>query len=114
MVLNDLNRIHKRALRIISHDFTSSYEKLLQKSKECTIHQRNLQKLMLEVYDTLAKQNPSFLWDMFQVKDNNDNLRPKNLLMLLQAKTTNYGNGGSIGVAYISEVASYGIPCQMI
>ena len=91
-VKNDMNRTHKRALRILFNNFTSSYEKLLQRSKECTINQRNLQKLMLEVYDTLAKQNPSFLWDMFQVKDNNDNLRPKNLLMLPQTKTTNYGN----------------------
>ena len=47
---------------------------------------------MLEVYSSLTQQNPSFLWDMFHEKDNNYNLRSKNLLMLPQTKTTTYGN----------------------
>ena len=92
-VANDcVNRTHKRALRILFNDFTSSFEELLQKANQCTIHRKNLQKLMVEVYNSLTQQNPSFLWDMFQEKINDYNLRSKNLLMLPQAKTTTYGN----------------------
>ena len=47
---------------------------------------------MLEVYSSLTQQNPSILWDMFQEKENNYNLRSKNLLMLPQTKTNTYGN----------------------
>ena len=79
---NDLNRTHKRALRILLNDHTSTFNELLHRVNECTIHQKNLQKLMLEVYNSLTQQNPSFLWDMFHEKDNKYNLRSKNLLML--------------------------------
>ena len=72
---NELNRTHKRALRILFNDYTSTFNELLHRGNECTIHQKNLQKLMLEVYNSLTQQNPSFLWDMFHKKDNNYNLR---------------------------------------
>ena len=67
---SDLNRTHKRALRILLYDYTSTFNELLHRVNECTIHQKNLQKLMLEVYNSLTQQNPSFLWDMFHEKDN--------------------------------------------
>ena len=88
---NDVNRTHKRVLRILFNDFTSSFEELLLKANQCAIHPKYLQKLMVEVYSSLMQQNPSFLWDMFQEKNNGYNLRSKNLLMLPQAKTTTYG-----------------------
>ena len=72
---NDLNRTHKRALRILFNDYTSTFNELLHRGNECTIHQKNLQKLMLEVYNSLTQQNPSFWWDMFHEKDDNYNLR---------------------------------------
>ena len=37
---NYLNLTHKRALRILFNDFSSSYEKLLQRGEECTFHQK--------------------------------------------------------------------------
>ena len=61
----DLNRTHKRALRILHNDYSSSFEELLRKSNECKIHIKNLQKLMLEVYKCINKGNPSFMWNMF-------------------------------------------------
>ena len=55
----ELNRSHKRALRILRNDYSSPFEELLQKSNECTIHIKNLKRLMLEVYKCL-KMNPIF------------------------------------------------------
>ena len=57
---NELNRTHKRALRILFNDYTSTFNELLHRGNECTIHQKSLQKLMLEVYNSLTQQNPSF------------------------------------------------------
>ena len=45
---------------------------------------------MREVYGTLTRQNPSFLWDMFHVDENSCNLRSRNW-MLPQTKTSTYG-----------------------
>ena len=72
---NELNRTHKRALRILFNDYISTFNELLHRGNEYTIHQKNLQKLMLEVYNSLTQQNPSFLCDMFHEKDNNYDLR---------------------------------------
>ena len=74
---NDLNHTHKRALRILLNDYRSTCNELLHRGNECTIHQKNLQKLMLEVYNSLTQQNTSFLWDMFHEKDNKYNSRSK-------------------------------------
>ena len=76
-VNNDFSRTHKRALRILHNDYSSTFEELLHKSNKCTIHNRNLQKLLLEVYKSTAKLNPSFIWDFFHEKTNQYNLRQK-------------------------------------
>ena len=89
---NNANRTLKGALRILFNNFTSSFEELVLKANQCTIHRKNLKKLMVEVYSTLTQQNPSLLWDMFQEKNIDYNLRSKNLLLLPQAKATTYGN----------------------
>ena len=47
---NKINKIHERALRIIHKDSTSNFESLLIKSNSVSIHQRNLQLLLIEIY----------------------------------------------------------------
>ena len=47
-----------------------------------TIHLKNLQKLMLEIVKTLNYLNPSYLWDLFNIKQVEYNLRTKNLVMI--------------------------------
>ena len=46
----EINRIHKRALRILLNDYEASFEELLRRNNEQTVHTKNLQKLMTEVY----------------------------------------------------------------
>ena len=55
---NLINRIHERSIRIISSDNASNFENLLEKNKEITIHQRNLQILMIEVFKIINGYAP--------------------------------------------------------
>ena len=92
----EVNRSHRRALRILPNDCSSPFEELLQKSNECTIHITNLKKLMLEAYKCLKNENPSLLWNMFHEKSIQYNLRSKNLLLLPQTNTIKYGNDSTV------------------
>ena len=49
---NKINRIHERDLRIAYKDNVSTFEKLLEMDNSVTVHQRNLQLLMVEIYKT--------------------------------------------------------------
>ena len=47
---NKINKLHARALRLIYKDKYYTFEQLLDKDKSFSIHQRNLQKLAIEMY----------------------------------------------------------------
>ena len=49
---NKINKIHESALRIAYEDNISSFENLLEMDISVTVHQRNLQLLMVEIYKT--------------------------------------------------------------
>ena len=83
----EINRIHKRALRILFNFYEASFEELLQRNNEQTVHTKNLHKLMTEVYKSLNRQNPAFMLDLFIRKEVTYNLRVKDLLQLPTART---------------------------
>ena len=92
----EINRVHKRALRILLKDFDASFDDLLIRNEEKTVHVQNLQKLMIEVYRSLSHENPSFLWDLFTRKENNYNLRIKDILTLPKASTASFGTNSIV------------------
>ena len=47
---NLINIIHERALSATFDDHTSNFTQLLEKKRESTIHQQNIQALMKEIY----------------------------------------------------------------
>ena len=79
---NKINRVHKRGLKILHNSKTGTYDDLLKLDQSSSIHIKNIQALMTEVYKTTKKLNPSFMWDLFSVKASNHNLRSNNLLNL--------------------------------
>ena len=79
---DEANRVHKRALRVLLKDYGSNFEELLHRNEEVTIHEKNLQKLMLKVYRWVTSGNPSFLWEFFNRKVLLYTLRINNLLQL--------------------------------
>ena len=87
----EINRTIKRALKLLYEDYDSSFEQLLEKDGSITVLQRNIQNRMTEIYKTLHKINPAYMWELFVEKDMPYNLRTKVLCRLPQAQTNRYG-----------------------
>ena len=83
---NVIDRVHKRALRILFNDYTSSFEELLQKISSDRIYVKILQCLMIEIFKCLSYENPSFMWNIFERKELTYNLRSGSLLQLPKPK----------------------------
>ena len=86
-----VNKIHERALRIVYKDSHADYEALLTLDNAVSIHQRNLQYLMIEIYKTKHSLNPSFMSEIFETRNVHYDLRTKNNLRIPKARTTSYG-----------------------
>ena len=58
---NRINRIHERALRVAFRDNTSSFEILLKQDNSFTTHERNLRRLVTEMFKTKNNLSPAFM-----------------------------------------------------
>ena len=58
---NLINKVDERSLRLITNDENSSFETLLQNINDITVHQRNLQILMTEVYKIVKGEAPAIM-----------------------------------------------------
>ena len=70
-----INKIKERALRIAYKDAQYTYSELLEKDCAVTIHTKNLQLLMTEMYKTKNGLNPSFMEEIFSENAAHYNLR---------------------------------------
>ena len=88
-----MERIQYRALKFVYNDFNSSYQELLSRAKLPTLELSRKRAVLAEVYKKKAvnKLSPSFMWDLFHVKDSNYNLRNSNNLNVKQCRTKKYG-----------------------
>ena len=86
----EISRTNKHVLRVLYEDYDSSFEQLLEKDGSITVHQRNLQNLMSEIYKTINQINPAYMWDFFVEKDMPYNLHTKVQCRLPQAQTNRY------------------------
>jgi hypothetical protein len=97
-----INRVHYKFLQVLYEDNTSTFEQLLDKYNAFTVHQRNIQNLLIEMHKVKYNQGPALLNDIFKsanyegptLRRNKDFSRPN-------IKTQKYGeksleNMGSI------------------
>ena len=89
---NKINKIHERALRIAYKDYDSSFDVSLERDKAVTIHTKNLQTLMTEIFKTQKNLNPPFMNEIFRERDNIYNLRNNNEFVLPSIKTVHFGS----------------------
>ena len=64
---NHINRIHERALRIAYQDHSSTFNELLAKDSSFKIHDRNLQKLLIEIFKVKMKLAPEIMNEVFDI-----------------------------------------------
>ena len=88
---NEINRTHKRALRTLYRDYESNFEELLDRDDRKTMHTKNLQNLMVEIYKSFNQLSPEYMWEFFIKKDVPYNLRTKELCKLPLVSSQRYG-----------------------
>ena len=84
-------KIEERALRIAYRDYVSSFENLLQQDNSLTIHERNLQKLAIEMFKTKNNLSPPFMKKVFRVSDISMNLRSNPCFKTCNVRSVHYG-----------------------
>ena len=89
---NRINSLHERELRLVHRDFVSSFSELLEKDNSVTIHQRNLQCLVYEIFKAQHSLSPEIMSEIFKFKDTQYNLRNNMRLQGRNVKTVSYGN----------------------
>ena len=57
----NINRTYKRALRTLRKDYESSFDTLFERSDATTMHFKNLQKLLLEIFKSMSQWNRSYI-----------------------------------------------------
>ena len=85
-----IEKIQYKALKII-YNSSESYEELLARSNEVSIHQKHLRALATEIYKSLADINPDFMKPYFKIKEMPYNLRNGYALKLPSTNSTYYG-----------------------
>ena len=89
---NKINRIHERSLRVVYNDKKATFKELLDKDKAVSIHTRNLQILVTEMFKVKIGELPSIVHEIFQINDsNNFNLRKNRGFKPGYLKTVYYG-----------------------
>ena len=89
---NRINNIHERALRLTYKDNKSSFKQLLEKDHSVTVHHKNLQVLVTEIFKVKNNLAPDIMKDVFELKEPPYNLRSEsNHFTRRNVKTTYYG-----------------------
>ena len=86
-----IDRVHKRALRVVFSNFSLSHEELLNRTNTDKIHIQNLQTLMVEVFKSINGLSPSFMQEIFQQKTVRFYLRSEKLLTLPSTDRYTFG-----------------------
>ena len=88
---NQINKIHKRCLRLVYQLEDTNFEDLLLKDNSWTIHENNIHNLLIEIYKSLNNISPVIMQDFFNLKVIPYSLRNNNLLKLPKTNTLRFG-----------------------
>ena len=72
----------KRALRFLYNNYQLTYEELLDKANSSTMNVKRIRFLCVEIYKTIKNVNPSFMKQIFELRETTRNVREKYRLNL--------------------------------
>ena len=90
-VNHKINRLHERGLRALLNDEALTFNDMLSKSNDTTIHVKNIQKLMIEFYKYLYGLSAPIMKEVFTKRILKYNLRNCRENLLLNPKSKKYG-----------------------
>ena len=67
--------VQERARRLTYKDIENSFQTLLNENNETSVHQRNVQFLMTEIYKVKNNYAPPIMHHLFQFRENTFSLR---------------------------------------
>ena len=85
-----IEKIHHKALKVI-YELNATYDNLFLESNTVSVHQRHLRFLMAEIYKSISKLDPEFMWSYFTHKDMPFHLRKGPILDLPKTYSFYYG-----------------------
>ena len=90
---NKIKSIHERALRIVYNHYNSNFKELLEQHHCFTIHERNIQYLVIEAYKVKNGLSPVIMNDVFQFEKNSAyEPRSDNHLQRTNIQTVHFGS----------------------
>ena len=88
---NMINKVHERSLRMISDDYSSDFEELLDHNNDISNHHRNIQTLMIEMFKIYHNLAPPIMESMFQKRVKSYNLRNFQEFLTEKKRTVSLG-----------------------
>ena len=88
---NQINKIHKRTLRLVYEMEDANFEDLLLKDNSWNVHENNIHTLLIEIYKSINNLSPPIMKYFFDLKNTRYDLRSKQLLKLPETSTSRYG-----------------------
>ena len=67
---NKINTMHEKCLLIVYNDNTSSFEELLEIDNSISVHQKDIQVLVIELYKIMNGLSPIIMKDVFPLNNN--------------------------------------------
>ena len=90
LLLNRINHVHERAIRLVYKDYTSSFDESLFKHDSFGIYHRNLQKLATEIFKVKLGIAPDIMKNVFPIIENPYDLRNETKFKFRNVITVRY------------------------
>ena len=86
-----MEKVQKRALRVVTNDYESSYESLLEKVSCKTLYLTRVHAFAVEMFKCIHGINPEFITNLFCLSDHGYNTRGGTMVIQPKVNTNNFG-----------------------
>ena len=86
-----LEKIQERSLRILSHDYDSSYKQLPLQFGTTSLQTSRLQNILVELFKSIKGLNPECMASLFDLKHTDYSMRNNYIIKQPKRNTTTFG-----------------------